>query len=92
MIDETFAPAARLKYIRSLLAYAAQYGIKLFQMDVKSIFLNCVIEEKVFVKQRPSVDDVSFPIHVFKFSKIVYGLKKAPKAWYDRISYYLRLC
>jgi hypothetical protein len=49
--EETFAPIARLESIRILLAYAAHHSLKLFQMDVKSIFLNGPIKEEVYVEQ-----------------------------------------
>ena len=48
--DETFAPVARLEAIRLLLAYASIMDIKLYQIDVKSVFLNEIINEKVFVE------------------------------------------
>ena len=49
--DETFAPIARLEAIRLLLAYASSMNIKLYQMDVKSTFLNRIINEEVYVEQ-----------------------------------------
>jgi hypothetical protein len=50
---ETFALVARLRAIRILLAFATSKGLKLFQMDLKSVFLNGVIQEEVFVRQPP---------------------------------------
>jgi hypothetical protein len=50
---ETFAPIARLEAIRILLAFSASKGFKLYRMDVKSVFLNGVIEEEVYVRQPP---------------------------------------
>jgi hypothetical protein len=47
---ETFAPVSRLKVIRILLAFTASKGFKLYQMDVKNIFLNGVIQEEVYVR------------------------------------------
>jgi len=86
---ETFAPVARLEAIRLLLSYAVNHGIILYQMDVKSAFLNGVIEEEVFVKQPPGFEDLKHPDHVFKLKKSVYGLKQAPRAWYDKLSNFL---
>jgi len=86
---ETFAPVARLEAIRLLLSYAVNYGIILYQMDVKSAFLNGVIEEEVFVKQPPGFEDIKHPDHVCKLKKSLYGLKQAPRAWYDRLSNFL---
>jgi len=86
---ETFAPVTRLEAIRLLLSYVVNHGIILYQMDVKSAFLNGVIEEEVFVKQPPSFDDLKHPDHVYKLKKSLYGLKQAPRAWYDRLSNFL---
>ena len=58
-------------------------------MDVKSDFLNGVIEEEVFVKQPPGFEDLKHPDHVFKLKKSLYSLKQAPRAWYDRLSNFL---
>jgi len=86
---ETFAPVARLEAIRLLLSYAVNHGIILYQMDVKSAFLNGVISDEVFVKQPPGFEDLKHPDHVYKLKKSFYGLKQAPKAWYDRLSNFL---
>jgi hypothetical protein len=80
--DETYAPVARLESIRILLAYATYHGFKLYQMDVKSAFLNGPIKEEVYVEQPPGFEDSEYPNHVYKLSKVLYGLKQAPRAWY----------
>jgi len=87
--SETFALVARLEAIRLLLYYAVNHGIILYQMDVKSEFLNGVISEEVFVKQPPGFEDLKHPDHVYKLKKSLYGLKQAPGAWYDRPSNFL---
>jgi hypothetical protein len=79
--EETFAPVARLESIRILLAYAAHYSFKLFQMDVKSAFLNGPIKEEVYVEQPLGFE--RYPDQVYKISKALYGLKQAPRAWYE---------
>ena len=81
--EETFAPVARLESIRILLAYAAHHSFRLFQMDVKSAFLNGPIKEEVYVEQPPGFEDERYPDHVCKLSKALYGLKQAPRAWYE---------
>jgi hypothetical protein len=81
--DETYAPIARLESIRILLAYANYHGFKLYQMDVKSAFLNGPIKEEVYVEQPPSFEDSEYSNHVYKLSKALYGLKQAPRAWYE---------
>jgi hypothetical protein len=80
---ETYAPVARLESIRILLAYATYHGFKLYQMDVKSAFLNGPIKEEVYVEQPPGFEDGEYPNHVYKLSKALYGLKQAPRAWYE---------
>ncbi|GJR96612.1 copia protein [Tanacetum coccineum] len=79
--DETYAPVAILESIRILLAYACALDFKLFQMDVKSAFLNSFINEEVYVAQPPGFIDFEKLDHVYKLKKALYGLKQAPKAW-----------
>jgi hypothetical protein len=78
--DETFAPVARFKSIHILLAYATHHGFKLYQMDVKSDFLNHPIKEEVYVQQPPDFESEEYPNHVYKLHKALYGLKQAPRA------------
>ncbi|GJU13974.1 retrovirus-related pol polyprotein from transposon TNT 1-94 [Tanacetum coccineum] len=87
--EETYAPVARLESIRILLAYACALDYKLFQMDVKSAFLNGFINEEVYMAQPPGFIDFKKPNHVYKLKKALYGLKQAPKAWYDRLKSFL---
>jgi hypothetical protein len=74
--DETYAPVARLESIRILLVYATYHGFKLYQMDVKSAFLNGPIKEEAYVEQPPGFEDSEYPNHVYKLSKALYGLNK----------------
>jgi hypothetical protein len=74
---ETYAPVARLESIRMLLAYATYHGFKLYQMDVKSAFLNGPIKEEVYVEQPLGFEDSEYPNNVYKLSKALYGLKQA---------------
>ena len=87
--DETFAPVARLEAIRILLAYANHHDITLYQMDVKSAFLNGKLEEEVYVAQPPGFEDPKHPDKVFRLNKALYGLKQAPRAWYDTLKEFL---
>ena len=73
--DETFAPVVRMEDIKILIAFSAFMGFKLYQIDVKSVFLNGDLKEEVFVKQPHDFEDVELPNHVFKLSKALYGLK-----------------
>ncbi|GJW50845.1 retrovirus-related pol polyprotein from transposon TNT 1-94 [Tanacetum coccineum] len=79
--DETYALVARLESIRILLAIACANDFKLYQMDVKSAFLNGFINEEVYVAQPPGFIDFQKPNYVYKLKKALYGLKQAPKAW-----------
>jgi len=63
--------------------------MKLFQMDVKSAFLNGFINELVFVEQPPGFEDPRYPNHVYRLNKVLYGLKQAPRAWYERLRDFL---
>jgi hypothetical protein len=81
--EETFAPVARLESIRILLAYAAHHSFRLFQMYVKSAFLDGPIKEEVYVEQPLGFEDDMYHDHVYKLSKALYGLKQAPRAWYE---------
>ena len=87
--DETFILIARLEVIRMLLAYVSCMNIKLYQMDVKSAFLNGIINEEVYVEQPLWFDSHEFLNHVYKQNKILYGLKQEPRAWYERLSTFL---
>ncbi|GKE22258.1 retrovirus-related pol polyprotein from transposon TNT 1-94 [Tanacetum coccineum] len=87
--DETYAPVARLESIRMLLAITCANDFKLYQMDVKSAFLNGFINEEVYVAQPPGFIDFEKPNYVYKPKKALYDLKQAPKAWYDRLKAFL---
>ena len=87
--DETFAPIARLESIRILLAIASHLNFKLYQMDVKSAFLNRMLQEEVYVEQPKGFVDPHRPDDVYRLKRALYGLKQAPRAWYDRLTAYL---
>ena len=87
--EETFAPVARLEAIRLLLGIACHLKFKLYQMDVKSAFLNGYLNEEVYVAQPKGFIDPHQPEHVYKLKKALYGLKQAPRAWYERLTKYL---
>jgi hypothetical protein len=81
--DETFSPVARLESIHMLLAYATHHGFKLYQMDIKSGFLNGPIKKEVYVEQPPGFESEEYSNHVYKLHKALYGLKQVPRAWYE---------
>ena len=87
--DETFAPVTNLEAIRIFLAYVAHANFKVYQMDVKSAFLNGELEEEVYVQQPPSFEDLDLPDFVYRIFKAQYVLKQSPRAWYDTLSQFL---
>jgi hypothetical protein len=66
-----------------LLIYATHYGFKIYQMNIKSVFLNGPIKEKVYVEQPTGFEGEEYPNHVDKLNKALYVLKQTPKAWYE---------
>jgi hypothetical protein len=87
--EGTFAAVARLEAIRILLTFSVAKGFKLYQMNVKSAFLNSVLEEVVYVRQPLGFESEKYPHRVYKLRKVMYGLKYAPRAWYDRLRGFL---
>jgi hypothetical protein len=78
-----------LEAIRILLAFSMAKGFKLHQVDVKSAFLNGVLEEEVHVMQPPGFESEKYPHRVYKLRKVLYGLKQASRAWYGRLREFL---
>ncbi|GKA47149.1 retrovirus-related pol polyprotein from transposon TNT 1-94 [Tanacetum coccineum] len=87
--EESFAPVARLEAIRIFLANAASKNMTVYQMDVKTAFLNGELKEVVYVSQPEGFVDPDRPHHVYRLKKALYGLKQAPRAWYDTLSKFL---
>jgi hypothetical protein len=87
--EETFAPIARYTSIRTIIALVAKMKWKLHQMDVKTTFLNGVIEEEVHIEQPQGFEVEDRKSHVYRLKKALYGLKQAPRAWYGRIDSFL---
>nr|GFC99500.1 retrovirus-related Pol polyprotein from transposon TNT 1-94 [Tanacetum cinerariifolium] len=78
--EESFASIARLEAIRIFLAYVAHKNMVVYQMDVKTAFLNDNLLEEVYVSQPDGFMDSDNPNHVYKLKKALYGLKQAPRA------------
>jgi hypothetical protein len=83
--DETFSPVARLESIRMFLSYSCHKNFKVYQMDVKSTFLNGDLKEEVYMEQPEGFSLTDNPNYVCKLKKAFYGLKQAPRAWYYRL-------
>ncbi|KAL0303185.1 UNVERIFIED_CONTAM: Retrovirus-related Pol polyprotein from transposon TNT 1-94 [Sesamum radiatum] len=85
---ETYAPVARIETIRIVLAVAAQLELQVYQLDVKSAFLNGEIEEEVYVEQPEGFIVKGKEEKVCRLKKALYGLKQAPRAWNSKINSY----
>ncbi|GJS54552.1 retrovirus-related pol polyprotein from transposon TNT 1-94 [Tanacetum coccineum] len=72
---ESFAPVARLEVVRILLAFAAHMNMIVYQMDVKTAFLNDILREEVYVSQPDGFVDPDNPNHLYRLKKALYGLK-----------------
>ena len=88
--DETFAPVARMEAIRIFLAFACYHHFMVYQMDVKSAFLNGDLEEEVYMEQPKGFSLTNKHDYVCILKKALYGLKQAPRAWYSRLDKYLQ--
>ncbi|KAK8914629.1 hypothetical protein KSP39_PZI023850 [Platanthera zijinensis] len=82
---ETFAPVARFESIRMLLALAAENNYHVYQLDVKSAFLNGEIKEEIYVQQPEGFVVPNESSKVYKLKKALYGLKQSPRAWNSKI-------
>ncbi|GKD11187.1 retrovirus-related pol polyprotein from transposon TNT 1-94 [Tanacetum coccineum] len=80
---------SRIEVIRIFVANAANKNMTIFQMDVKTTFLNGELKEEVYVSQPEGFVDQDKLSHVYKLKKALYGLKQAPHAWYDMLSSFL---
>ncbi|GJR89673.1 retrovirus-related pol polyprotein from transposon TNT 1-94 [Tanacetum coccineum] len=87
--EESFAHVARLEAIRIFIANVANKNMTIYQMDVKTDFLNGELREVVYVSQPEGFVDQDKPNHVYRLKKALYGLKQAPRAWYDMLSSFL---
>ncbi|GKD36486.1 retrovirus-related pol polyprotein from transposon TNT 1-94 [Tanacetum coccineum] len=86
---ESFALVARIKAIRIFIANAASKNMTIYQMDVKTIFLNAELKEEVYVYQPEGFIDLDHLTHVYRLKKALYGLKQTHRAWYDTLLRFL---
>ncbi|GJT57245.1 retrovirus-related pol polyprotein from transposon TNT 1-94 [Tanacetum coccineum] len=87
--EESFAHVERLDAIQFFLTFAAHMKMIVYQMDVKTTFLNNILWEEVYVSQLNRFMDKDNLNHVYKLKKALFGLKQAPRAWYDLLSKFL---
>nr|GEW37508.1 hypothetical protein [Tanacetum cinerariifolium] len=87
--EESFAPVARLEAISIFIDNAASKNMTVYQMDVRTAFLNGELKEEVYVSQPEGFVDPDHLHHVYRLKKVLYGLKQAPMAWYDTLSKFL---
>jgi hypothetical protein len=79
-----------MEAIHLLLAYACSKNVKVYQMDVKSTFLNGELEEEFYIEQPEVFQLLENTDYVCKLKKVLYGLKKAPREWYSRLDKYMQ--
>ena len=84
--EETFAPVAKLNFVRVILSLAANLDWPLHQLDIKNAFLNGELEEEVYMQIPPRLESPNTSNMVCKLHKSLYGLKQSPRAWFDRLT------
>jgi histone deacetylase 1/2 len=84
--EDTFSPVVKPTTIRLLLSMAITHGWHLRQLDIQNAFLHGVLEEEVFMRQRPGFEDSTRVGYLCRLDKALYGLKQAPRAWHARLS------
>ncbi|GJW95367.1 retrovirus-related pol polyprotein from transposon TNT 1-94 [Tanacetum coccineum] len=87
--EESFTPVDRLEDVRIFFAFAAHMNMIVYQMDVKTAFLNGILREEVYVSQPDGFVDPDNPNHVYRLKKALYGLKQDLRAWYDLLSSFI---
>nr|GEX47313.1 hypothetical protein [Tanacetum cinerariifolium] len=87
--EESFAPVARFEAVRCFVAYAAHKSFPIYHMDMKMAFLNGPLKEEVYVAQPHGLVDPDHPEEVYQLRKALFGLKQAPRAWYDELLKFL---
>ena len=87
--DEVFSPVAKYSAIRSLLALANAHNLEVHQMDVKTAFLNGLIDCDIYMSQPESFIDPDRPNFVCKLNKSIYGLKQSARCWNTTLDEFL---
>nr|GFA32941.1 hypothetical protein [Tanacetum cinerariifolium] len=87
--EESFALVSRLEAVRIFVPYVSHNSFPIYQMDVKTAFLNGPLKEEVYVAQPDGFVDLDHPKKVYQLRKALCGLKQAPRAWYDKLSKFM---
>nr|GEV89574.1 hypothetical protein [Tanacetum cinerariifolium] len=87
--EESFDQVSCLEAVRIFIAYAAHKSFPIYQMDVKTAFLNGPLKEEVYVAQPDRFVNLDHPEKVYRLRKALYGLKQALRAWYDKLLKFL---
>ncbi|GJS87075.1 retrovirus-related pol polyprotein from transposon TNT 1-94 [Tanacetum coccineum] len=87
--EDSFTPVARLEVVRIFIVYVAHKSFLVYQMDIKTTFINGPLKEEVYINQPDGFIDPHYPDKVYRLKKALYGLKQAPRAWYDEVSNFL---
>nr|GEV40927.1 retrovirus-related Pol polyprotein from transposon TNT 1-94 [Tanacetum cinerariifolium] len=87
--EESFSPVERLEAVQIFITYAAHKSFPIYQMDVKTAFLNGPLKDEVNVAQPDGFVDPDHLEKVYRLRKALYGLKQAPRAWYDELLKFL---
>lgn len=84
--SHTFSPVVRAATLRVILSLPVQWRWPLHQLDIKNAFLHGLLDKLVFMSQPPGFIDPHFSNHVCRLKKALYGLRQAPRAWFDKFS------
>ncbi|GJX93168.1 retrovirus-related pol polyprotein from transposon TNT 1-94 [Tanacetum coccineum] len=87
--EESFSPVAQLEVVRLFVEYVAHKSFPVYQIDVKTTFLNGPLKEELYVNQPDGFIDPHYPEKVYRLKKALYGLKQASRAWYDELFNFL---